>query len=70
MPKQAPENPPSAYRIARDWWATLSLPRRIVFSAGVITVMLSYEYVHDFSVKHPLPALLGVLAMIFSGARS
>jgi hypothetical protein len=70
MPKQVPEDPRSAYRMTRDWWGGLSLPRRVLFSAGVITFMLSYEYEHDFGVKHPLLAFVGVVAMILSGDRS
>ncbi len=68
--KQPPEDPRSPYRMAKAWWVSLSPPRRVFFSAGVITFMLSYEYEHDFCVKHPLVALAGVAAMILSGARS
>ena len=70
MPKQVPEDPRSPYQMAKDWWEGLSLPRRVLFSVGVITFMLSYEYEHDFGVKHPLLAFVGVAAMILSAARS
>jgi len=60
----------SPYRMAKDWLVSLSVLRRISFSAGVITFMLSYEYEHDFGVKHPLLALAGVAAMILSAPRS
>jgi hypothetical protein len=52
---------------ARSWWRALSLPRRAGFSLGALTYFASYEYVHDFGVKHPIAAAVGVALMIVSG---
>ncbi len=52
---------------ARAWWASLSSLRRTGFLLGSAIYFGSYEYVHDFHVKHPLVGLCGVITMIVTG---
>ncbi len=54
----------SPYSKAVRWWKQLSRPRRITFVAGLAAYFGSYEYIHDFGVKRPLLAAVGVLMMI------
>jgi hypothetical protein len=63
-----PDSPDEdGFRKAYRWWVGLRAIRKAGFIAGVICFLASYEYEHDFGVKHPFVALAGVLLMIFSG---
>jgi hypothetical protein len=46
----------------------LSWRRRIAFLSGGALYFGSYEYVHDFGIKHPFIGVVGVVIMMIAGS--
>jgi hypothetical protein len=56
------------HRKAYEWFRKLPRWRKLGVLLGISLYFASFEYIHDFGVKHPVVAFAAVLTMILAGS--